>query len=231
MPLINNLFDRLVTRNKKLIGHWASVYLDYTNEMNLISSRLVASPAMRLDNPALFTGTSVSNYNDFIYKWIYEHNNGISSTGLSLLSVVNFDKIRTSASFKTVARKVIAAPDFTNYCNLNNQWHTIIGRNNPLRTNRALATCNPKELASTVDWSKFCAVLTYLRKHCSYTITNPAPNWFVWNQELTKWLDSKLSVERSTYTDRKKYYVDRNIFVWMLYENDPLTPADKKYFL
>jgi hypothetical protein len=154
-------------------------------------------------------------------KLLKEKANGISSRGQSVLSGKNFKTIIEDDNFKIIIKKCITNPSISSY-NLLKKWWTNNEEisNRPLLINRALAALNYKDLSSTVHDSKFWSVINVLKESYQFEFKlEPRGNWYIANKDLCEWLDERLSsIFEENIQDNVEYYVLRNIFVWLIFE-------------
>jgi hypothetical protein len=191
--------------------------------MRLLRTAILQHPALPMDDDLLYTRLSepVQSYENFMWKWLKEKANGISSRGQSVLSEDNFYRIIGDDAFKVIAKAVILQPTLNNYNLLRDWWYgNPLINNRPLLINRALAACNPEELSSTVDNSKFWRVIEIVRKSFGFEFqAEHHGNWYAANTQLIAWLDIELkNTLHQKSTDRTAQIIWRNIFVWLIYE-------------
>lgn len=202
---------------------WKSEYISFVNDLILLQQSIIQNPVTAIDDNLLYNNLSkpVQTYENFMWKWLKEKNNGISSRGQSVLSDDNFYTIIEDAGFKVLAKEVISRPTLENYNMLTDWWYGNEDiSNRPLLINRALAACNPGQLSSTVDNSKFWKVIEIVRRSYGFEFTaDHQGNWFAANVQLTAWLDSELKeVLDSKTLPRLGQLIWRNIFVWLIYD-------------
>lgn len=137
------------------------------------------------------------------------------------MSSEDFKTIIEDDQFKRIAKLVLNDPSPTTYKLLSDWWFNNEEiSNRPLLINRALAACLPERLSSTVDNAKFWYVVNVLKAKYGFKLSADAGgNWFIANEELTRWLDAQLKLELNKISsDKLEQQVWRNIFVWLVYE-------------
>lgn len=221
---IADLFTKLTESEKfSWAINWKNKYLTFIKEINKLQVALISYPMLQIDDASLYSGLSesVSNYHRFMRKWLKEKANGISSRGQSILSEDNFDSIIGNNTFKMIAKALILEPNLENYNALNEWWFGNNRINNrPLLINRAIAACSPETLSSTVHNAKFWKVIEIIEKSYNFKFEREHNyNWFIANEQLTKWLDVELEdILNKKTSDILQQQVWRNIFVWLIFE-------------
>ncbi|TQO36600.1 uncharacterized protein DUF3883 [Arenibacter algicola] len=217
-----NLYNDLIAKHNWIFS-WKKEYLEFLSEIEIIRTNIDSFPSLKIDDSKLYNGVSkrISNYEDFMNKLLKEKVNGISSRGQSVLSGKNFRTIIEDDNFKIIITKCISNPSLSSYNLLKKWWiNNEEISNRPLLINRILAALNYKDLSSTVHDSKFWSVINVLKESYQFEFKEePQGNWYIANKDLSEWLDEKLS---TTFEDNiqgnVEYYVLRNIFVWLIFE-------------
>lgn len=221
----SKLFVSLINIEKyqDWLNGWQATYVDFVEDMKELQNNLSKNPNLPLDNNKLYSSLSepIQTYKAFMYKWLREKANGISSRGQSVMSEEDFEVIVEDSVFKTIAKRVISNPSPTTYLQFWNWWYENESiKNRPLLINRAIAACLPEQLSSTVDGKKFWYVIDIVSTKYNFRLDSDKNwNWFTANIELTRWLDEQLKDELPKVSDSLlERQIWRNIFVWLIYD-------------
>lgn len=217
-----NLYNNLIAKYNWIFT-WKEEYLEFLSDIEILRKNINSYPSLVIDDSKLYTGLSksISTYESFMNKLLKEKANGISSRGQSVLSGKNFKTIIEDDNFKIIIRKCIVNPSISSYNLLKKWWlNNEEISNRPLLINRALAALNYKDLSSTVHDSKFWSVINVLKESYQFEFKGETKgNWYSANKDLCEWLDERLSI---IFVDNiqgnMEYYVVRNIFVWLIFE-------------
>lgn len=222
---IKQLFKELMIEEPyEWIPDWKMRCLNFITDVAILKKNIIANPKFSIDNPLLYQNLQnkkIHSYESFMRKWLKERSNGITSRGQSVLSEIDFQTIIDDNQFKIIAQQVISNPSLETYNLLTNWWYNnedISYR--PLLINRALAACNPERISTTAHCTKFWEVVNRLQADYGFASTEHHNwNWYLANEQLTKWLDSQLSDELNSITSNiLEQHIWRNIFIWVLYE-------------
>lgn len=216
------LFTRLIdSPTYDWAEDWKDNYVDYVNQVASLRSILINNPEFGIDAPEVYKELGVySSYQDFMYTFLKEKSNPISTRGQSVLSDDDFQRIIHNGAFKFLIKNVILFPTLDSYNMLNRWWFGNEGiRNRPLLINRALAACNPQMLSSTVDGKKFWKAIDIFTQSYKFNYQENDWNWFKANHQLAAWLDIELKPVLHELSDNEmERIVWRNIFVWLVYD-------------
>ncbi|RZK18000.1 MAG: DUF3883 domain-containing protein [Flavobacterium sp.] len=196
--------------------------MEFIVNVQKLRQNIIDNPLLPIESQKLYAGLSESfkDYDNFMWKWLKEKSNGISSRGQSVLSGKDFQRIINDETFRILAKASILEPTLENYDAFSEWWYNNPHINNrPLLINRAFAGCNYESLSSTVDNRKFWKVIDILKTSYNFKFrAEPNYNWFDANVQLTEWLNVELETVLSAETgDPAKQRVWRNIFVWLIF--------------
>jgi len=223
LSTISGLFDLLLSEERyKWTEKWKNDYVDFIKDVQKLQNAIQANPNIEIDNGLLYSTLSpgIQNYEDFMLKWLRVKDNGVSSRGQSVLAEHHFDVIVWDDTFKILAKQAISNPTVNSFNAFRKWWFDNSNiTNRPLLINRAFAACKPETLSSAVDNEKFWITISILKARYNFDFENdPKDNWFLANEQLTKWLDSELIKSLSKWTNRLEQLVWRNIFVWLIFD-------------
>ncbi len=216
---LTNVYTKLIEKYDWIFS-WKKEYLEFLSLVEIIRENIKLNPSSSITTNELYKGLpeTLNNYEDFMRKLLKEKANGISSRGQSVLSENNFEVIIKDDNFKIIIKDCITNPTLDTY-NLLKKWWTNNDKisNRPLLVNRTLAALNYENLSSTVHDVKFWNVIEIFKESYGFTFKKKNyGNWYMANEELCVWLDMGLS----SIFDKidVEYYVLRNIFVWLIFE-------------
>jgi 5-methylcytosine-specific restriction protein B len=233
MAYINDLFKIIITEMPyQWTKDWANNYMSFVKDIEQLKVNITANNELDISDKSLYAGLKTfKDYPSFLYKLLYERNNGVSSRGQSVLAWTDLKKMEEDAQLKSLLKEIVQNPNSANYDTFCGWWNNIVKKNNPVLINRAFAACSPIKLTSTVDWGKFWHVANFLRTECDFIFPQDGKNWFEWNEMIAPWLDQELATELSIYSTDLERTTWRNIFYWMLYEFNPASFDFKKQFI
>lgn len=222
---LQNLYERLNLKYER--KGWYDWYKEFSEDIEKIRENL-SSPAHLKDDKtyegAKFLKKHVNDkrspYDIFIEKLLYKRANGISSSGQSILSKQNLEKIKKANDFNDVIYNIIKKPSYETYQELQDFWKRQEIGNNPLLVNRTLAACT-KDVTTTADEKKFDKVFNWLQDNkyideYSLDENNNNNNWYHKNIFLVKELRKRLKNNKESVDD-DDYWI--NMGVWLIYEN------------
>lgn len=217
---IEQLYKELILKNNKQT-QWQSDYIFFVSQIQILRKEMKRNEHLSLSDNSLYKtlDPSLQGYELFISMWLKEMKNGIASRGQSVLSNVDFKIIVNNKTFKNLAYELIADTSLENYNNFHSWWiKNKKIKNRPLLINRAAAACNPENLSSTVDNTKFWITINYLIANYGFSFKSDVDwNWYEANEQLTSWLDIKLSLLKLNSLNRNEQTCWRNIFVWLIF--------------
>ncbi len=212
---LKNLYAHLIQNRKHNRIGWYNEYKVFMEDISIICTNL-GTHSIRANQT--YAGTSFAKsaqpFDDFIKKLIYNHSNGISSRGRSVISAENLEKFKLATGFDEIIKNIIINPNLTSYDALKTWWQNQKMGNNPVLINRAMAACT-KDISNTVDEGKFNQVFYWLQ---SEGLINPYPasNLQDWYSKNT-FIISELTTSLAGVPDIDHYWI--SIFLWDMYVN------------
>jgi 5-methylcytosine-specific restriction protein B len=207
----------LVDNRKHDLINWYNSYVSFTNDVQQIKNALTNS--IPITSKDCYKNTQYYNaedsYKAFVKHLLYDQSNGISGRGRSVLSDNNLNAfINNGARFETVLTNLILAPNKDSNEAFREFWLEIVGNNNPVLTNRALATCT-LGVSSTVDEGKFNQVFEWLENNgfIQKYPTDKPNDWYHKNIHAIE--EVKLAL--TEVKDVDSYWI--SLFFWEMYVN------------
>jgi 5-methylcytosine-specific restriction protein B len=221
MSRLKNYYTHLITNRRQAVDGWLSNYKAITAEVTRIRERLLKGG--RLQDAATYEGeihaTKPDPFHSFAAALIYDDDNGITTTGLSLLSEPNFNELIKNTDFTNALENLIRDPDApSHFADFKVAWAAVGAGNNPLRWNRVLAACTTL-VSTTCDEKKFNAVYGWMIGDGGLIAPppEPAPDWRARNLHLMSEFHTHFENEISSgETDPHLL----SVFVWELHANN-----------
>lgn len=168
MDELQKLFDKLVVQHDARVDRWHEAYTRFTNDIQAVKER-VKSGEIRLSDDSLYREISSipdSSYDGFVLKLVGEKNNGIASSGQSVLSREHLDEFRENPRFEKFLREIMFSPlDNDLFLKFNDWWKSQPGvKHNRVLINRIFAACAPSALSTAVDEGKFNRMFSWAQE-------------------------------------------------------------------
>ena len=154
---------------------------------------------------------------DFLKKLLLAQDNGVASSGQSILKEANFESFIKNEKFISSLQKFILEPNKKYFKEFNEAWLAQGKGNNPVRINRVAAVCTHK-VSMTVTEKNFNQVFKWLIKE---EIIEKYPkeeeqDWFSKNLWLLEIIKKEFEAE---LRDKKTNEFYLRQFVWILCKN------------
>lgn len=226
MENVSLIFRSLVIDQRSPLEPWKQSYVSLIKDVQAIRQKLLANPALSIKDPQLYAGLGITDYNNLLFRLIYEASNGVSGKGRATLPKVVFNKLYNDTAFEAILKDTFINPDKNASYNAFRTWWTNFCKANgsmdfKMLVNRAVAAIHPEIATVTVDEGKFNEVVAELNQTCDFSFPNGS--WLAKNIILTQWLDDKIKAELDEmdklYNDPLIRLFYRNVFTWALFEN------------
>lgn len=220
MPRLQNIYTHLITNRRGNLDGWLNRYSTFTNDVATV--RLALLKGNQLIDNVTYNETEFSNHAE---PWknfadqLLRSGNGVTGTGQSVLSHVNFERFLGKGNFIASLQTMISEPNRENFMAFKLLWEQICtefqANQNPLLVNRTLAACT-LDVTSTVDTSKFESVYGWLvNEGLIQPLADLASNWYDKNVHLMNQLREAFQDQLQNNTTNLHLL---SIFIWEIYD-------------
>ena len=216
MTRLKNLYTHLIQNRLQALRVWRKHYEGFTSEVKTIKAALEQGRSLK--DVETYAGTSFeredSPFDAFAEQLIYRKDNGIASSGLSILAWDDFRLFIGDPGFMDALAALIHEPSRTNFDAFRDRWWSFGKGRRPLLLNRVLAACT-LDVSTTVDEGKFQGVYSWLlEEELIPQAGNAADDWHAKNVHLMSALREHFKDE----LEAKKVSIHLlSIFVWELF--------------